>query len=182
MRAAGVSRFALALAACTNARGERAGGDRAGTPDAEQFRPLAVGDSVPEMVVRTLAGDTVRVGAGGPVTLVNVWATWCTSCREEMADLEALHRDFAPRGLRVVAVSVDGGDGTRVRRFAEHARLTMTVAHDPEQRVQELYQVVAVPETYLVGRDGRLLWRQAGGLHGAPEAARGAVERALNGR
>jgi peroxiredoxin len=91
-------------------------------------------------------------------------------------------RDFAPRGLRVVAVSVDGGDGARVRRFAERERLTMTLAHDPEQRVQELYQVVAVPETYLIGRDGRLRWRQSGGLHGAPDAARAAVARALGER
>jgi peroxiredoxin len=114
------------------------------------------------------------------VTLVNVWATWCTACREEMADLEALHREFQPRGLRVVAVSVDEGDGTRVRRFARQARLTMPVAHDPSGTVQDLYQVMAVPETYLVATDGRLLWRQAGGLHGAPEAARRAVVAALS--
>jgi hypothetical protein len=55
----------------------------------------------------------------------------------------------------------------------------MPVAHDPSGTVQDRYQVMAVPETYLVGRDGRLLWRQAGGLHGAPEAARRAVAAAL---
>jgi peroxiredoxin len=138
-----------------------------------------VGDTVPALALRTLGGDSVRVGAGGPVTLVNVWATWCTACREEMADLESLHRDFASQGLRVLAVSVDQGDGARVRRFASRERLTMPIAHDPTGLVQELYQVMAVPETYLVGGDGRLLWRQAGGLHGAPDAARDAVARAL---
>ena len=184
MRRALVALAALVLAGCGSRGSEpkaAAGASPAGTPSADAFRPLAVGDRVPTLALRTLAGDSLRVEAGGPVTLVNVWATWCSSCREEMADLEALHRDFGPRGLRVVAVSVDDGDGTRVRRFVARQRLTMRVAHDPAQQVQALYQVMAVPETYLMGRDGRLLWRQTGGLHGAPEVARSAVTKALEG-
>jgi peroxiredoxin len=98
-----------------------------------------------------------------------------------MRDLEALHQDFGARGLRVVAVSVDAGDGTRVRGFTARERLTMPVAHDPEGRVQELYQVVGVPETYLIGRDGRVLWRQVGGVHADPAPLRAAVEHALRG-
>src|SRR3979411_803605 len=81
------------------------------------FRPLSVGDRSPASAVRTLAGDSVRVGAGTPV-LLNVWATWCASCREEMADLAAIDRAYAPRGVKVLAVSVGKGDGTRGKRFA----------------------------------------------------------------
>ena len=150
-----------------------------GAASAAAFRPLAPGDSVPPYVAPTLAGDTVRVAAGGPLTLVNVWATWCTSCREEMADLEAVHRDYGARGVRVVAVSVDEGDAARVRRFVAHEQLTMPIALDPEGRIQQTYSVVGVPETFLVGRDGRLVWRHAGGLHDDPAAARGAIDRAL---
>jgi cytochrome c biogenesis protein CcmG, thiol:disulfide interchange protein DsbE len=160
----------LALCACS---GREIGG--------EVYRPLAVGDAVPAYASATLAGDTVRVGGVGRLTLVNVWATWCTSCREEMADLEAIHRDYASRGLRVVAVSVDAGNGERVRRFVESERLTFTVAHDPGGRVQQLYRVAAVPETYLVSTDGRLLWQLRGGLHGNAARARAAIDRALAG-
>ena len=144
------------------------------------FRPLAVGDTVPTYATLTLAGDTARVaGAARTATLVNVWATWCTACREEMADLEALHREFAARGLTVLAVSVDEGDGRRVRRFVERERLTFAVAHDPEGRIQSLYGTVGVPETYLVGPDGRLVWRRAGNIHGALGEARQAIARTL---
>lgn len=135
------------------------------------FRPLTVGDAAPPYAVRTLAGDSVRVGAGAPV-LLNVWATWCTSCREEMADLAALERAYASHGVRVLAVSVDAGDGTRVRRFVEAEKLPFAVAHDPAGIVQRSFQAVGVPETYLVSGDGRLLWVQRGGLHGAPAAVR----------
>jgi thiol-disulfide isomerase/thioredoxin len=139
------------------------------------FRPLTVGDAAPAYAVRTLAGDSVRVGAGAPV-LLNVWATWCTSCREEMADLAALEREYAPRGLRVLAVSVDAGDGTRVRRFVDAEKLPFAVAHDPAGDVQRRFQAVGVPETYLVSGDGKLLWVQRGGLHGAPAAVRAALD------
>ena len=171
------ARTVVALAMLIVAAGGCAGDDRSARPAA--FRPLEVGDTVPAYVSATLAGDTVRIAAGQPLTLVNIWATWCESCREEMADLQQLQQEFGPKGLRVLGVSVDNGDGTRVHRFAEGERLTFPIAHDPEGRIQRLYRAVGVPETYLVSRDGRLLWRQQGGLHGNPQAARASVERAL---
>lgn len=167
----------VTVAGCTRDRGGRSGvadvpPDRA---DTEQFRPLAVGDAVPAYVVSTVAGDTIRIGPGQPVTLVNVWATWCASCLEEMADLEALRREFGPTGVRIVAVSVDGGDGTRVRRFARAHHLAFIVAHDAGARIKDLYQTVGVPETYLVSRDGRLLWHHVGNLHAALDELRTAI-------
>jgi len=126
------------------------------------FRPLAVGATVPGYAVSTLQGDTVRLGGAERLTVLNVWATWCTECREEMAELQALHTDFAFRGVRVVGVSVDVGPDSRVQRFAEGEKLTFPIAHDPEGRVKRLYQVVGVPETFVIGTDGRLLWRWIG--------------------
>ncbi|MDB4899027.1 MAG: alkyl hydroperoxide reductase/Thiol specific antioxidant/Mal allergen [Gemmatimonadetes bacterium] len=164
MRRSGVVVVMALLAAC-------------GRATADIATPMAVGDPVRAYDAATLRGDTVRVGGVEPLTLVNVWATWCTSCREEMADLEALHTEFAPRGLRVVAVSIDAGAPARVQRFVDRERLTFTVAHDPEARIQKVYGVVGVPSSYLVGTDGRLLWQQVGGIHGAVKAVRAEVER-----
>lgn len=145
----------------------------------EVFRPLAVGEAAPAYEAITLTGDSVHLGGAGPVTLLNVWATWCTSCREEMQDLETMQRDFGTRGLRILAVSLDKGDGTRVQRYAESQHLTFPIAHDPDGIVQQRYSTVGVPESYLIGRNGTLLWRQTGGLHGNTAAARDAVERAI---
>jgi hypothetical protein len=87
----------------------------------------------------------------------------------------------APRNISGAkyALSVDGGSGQKVRRFVEAERLTFAVAHDPGGRVQQLYRVAAVPETYLLSKDGRLLWQLRGGLHGAAGRARAAIDRAL---
>jgi cytochrome c biogenesis protein CcmG, thiol:disulfide interchange protein DsbE len=133
----------------------------------EAFRPLAVGDTLPAVTLRSLDGTPIAIAPGQPLTLVNVWATWCTSCREEMGDLEALHQEFSPRGLRVVGVSIDQASTDRVRRFVAEEGLRFTIAHDPEQTIQRLYALVGVPETFLVGPDGRLLWRTMGNIHGS---------------
>jgi thiol-disulfide isomerase/thioredoxin len=166
---------ALVLATLVLAAGCSSSPDRGAA-----FRPLTVGDRSPAYAVRTLTGDSVRVGAGAPV-LLNVWATWCTSCRAEMADLAAIHRAYAPRGVKVLAVSVDEGDGTRVKRFVDAERLPFPVAHDPAGEVQRTFQVVGVPETYLISADGRLLWVQRGGLHGGLDSVRATLDK-LPGR
>jgi len=152
----------------------------------DTFRPTQVGDVAPRygmlVVAGARTGDSLRVGdnVGAGLTLLNVWATWCTSCREEMADLDALHRDFAARGLTVVAVSVDKGEAARVQRFAKSEQLAMSIAHDPRGTVQELFGVVGVPETYLIDSSGRVLWKTAGNVHGVLDEARAAITRALS--
>jgi peroxiredoxin len=149
-----------------------------GREQGEAFRPIAVGDTAPAYSATTLAGAPMRVGAGTPI-LLNVWATWCTSCKEEMADLAALERKYQPQGVRVLAVSVDNGDGTRVRRFVESERLPFAVAHDPAGEVQQRFQAVGVPETYLIAGDGRMLWVRRGGLHDAPEGVLASLDQAV---
>jgi peroxiredoxin len=171
-------RLALLAALSGAACGHRGATDR---PGGEAFRPLAPGDAAPDYQAVTLAGDTIRIGPGEPITLMNVWATWCTSCREEMADLQAIGHDYQARGLRLLAVSVDQGNPDHVRRFVATAGLTFPVAIDSDEVVEHRFQTVGVPETYLIGTDGRLLWRHAGGIHADPGAARTAIEQALAG-
>jgi thiol-disulfide isomerase/thioredoxin len=162
---------AVALAALMFAAACSSSSDRVAA-----FHPLGVGDRAPAYAVRTMAGDSVRVGAGRPV-LLNVWATWCTSCREEMADLAAIDRAYAPRGVTVLAVSVDKGDGSRVKRYADAEKLPFRIAHDPIGEVQRTFQAVGVPETYLISGDGRLLWIQRGGLHGGLDSVRATLDK-----
>lgn len=159
---------------------------RSASTSADQFTPLAVGDLAPAYGARVrhgaLAGDSLEVAEPGAVTLVNVWATWCTSCREEMADLDSLHQTYGPKGLRVLGVSVDQGNTDKVLRYVAREKLGFSVAHDPANSIQQVFSVVGVPETYLIDATGRVVWKTAGNIHGALPAARAAIERALAGR
>ena len=151
-------------------------------PDAdsdEAFRPIAVGEPVPEFTVRTLEGDSARIAAGEPVTLLHVWATWCGPCQKEFPEIEAIQREFGPRGLRIVAVSVDEGDDDPVKAFVREKGATFDIGRDPDGSVRRLYQGIGVPESYLISADGRLLVRQFGAIPEGAAAMRAAIEKAL---
>jgi peroxiredoxin len=167
----------IALAAVTAAAS--AGCKRAPKSAAAAFRPLEVGAAVPAYMAVTLQGDTIRLGGSEPVTLVNVWATWCESCREEMAALDSLHQSLGPRGLRVIGVSVDQGTAERVRRFVDALGLRFATAHDPSGDIEKQFAVMGVPTTFVIARDGRLIWRHTGNISGIVGEVRTVVDSAL---
>lgn len=93
----------------------------------------------------------------GEVVVLNVWATWCGPCRTEMPSIQQLHEAYGPKGLKVVAVSIDDpGKKDDIRRFLREYKLTFEVLHDSLQAVQGTYQTTGVPETFVIGRDGTI--------------------------
>jgi peroxiredoxin len=147
----------------------------------DAFRPMQVGDTAPALAMTSLHGDSVHVPASDAPVLVNVWATWCTSCAEEMGDLAEIDKDFRGRGLKVVAVSVDNGDDARVTRFVGDQKLPFTVVHDPAGAIEEKYGVVAVPTTYLIAPGGKVVWEHAGNIGPVKEELRKAAAEVLPG-
>jgi cytochrome c biogenesis protein CcmG, thiol:disulfide interchange protein DsbE len=86
-----------------------------------------------------------------------VWATWCGPCRTEMPSIEALHKALGPRGLHVVAVSIDDpGKAADIRKFAADYGLTFEILHDSTQAIQGAYQTTGVPETFIIAADGTI--------------------------
>jgi thiol-disulfide isomerase/thioredoxin len=100
----------------------------------------------------------------GQVVLVNIWATWCGPCRDEMPSMERLHRELGPRGLKIVAVSVDKAPtgSEELQAFARELGLTFTLWHDASGRIQQTYRTTGVPESFLVGRDGVIVRKVIG--------------------
>lgn len=91
----------------------------------------------------------------GKVVLLNVWATWCEPCRVEMPSIEALHKSLGPRGLKVVAVSVDEpGFEREISDFVREYGLTFEVLYDPAGKIRDQYQTTGYPETFIIGSDG----------------------------
>src|SRR6185436_10890483 len=73
---------------------------------------VEVGRRAPDYVALRLgSADSVslRAAAEGHVTLINIWATWCIPCRAEMPAMEKLYKELGPKGLRIIAVSIDEG-------------------------------------------------------------------------
>ncbi|HEX5726197.1 MAG TPA: TlpA disulfide reductase family protein [Longimicrobiaceae bacterium] len=127
-------------------------------------RVPTVGEAAPAYAATTLDGDSVSLqGLRGRVVLLNVWATWCKPCREEIPDLQRLYLANRPRGFEVVGVSVDAaGQEQAVREFVQELGVTYPVWLDPDERVSSTFATLGVPSTFLVGRDGTLLWKKLG--------------------
>lgn len=138
----------------------------------DRFFPVEVGTAAPDFSARTLDGTPVSLdGLRGQVVLLNVWATWCPPCREEMPSMERLYRELGPEGLRIVAVSIDAAQGetdpTRrpggdVGAFAREMGLTFDIWHDPAGLVQRTYRTTGVPESFLIDRNGTIIKKQIG--------------------
>lgn len=124
---------------------------------------VAVGETAPRFSLLSLSGDSLVVAdTNNNVTLLNVWATWCTSCKEEFSELERLRSDFSASGLRVVGVSVDQGSDVKVRKFVETQGAQFAVAHDAEANISALYGINGLPTTFLLDGKGKVLWRAIG--------------------
>jgi cytochrome c biogenesis protein CcmG/thiol:disulfide interchange protein DsbE len=144
--------------------------------------PIDVGRPAPAYRAVSADGDSVSLGAlrGKPV-LLNVWATWCHPCRDEIPELQRLHERYRERGLELVGVSVDAaGDEEAIRAFARRYGMTYPVWRDPNENVSATFLVVGVPATFLIDRAGVLRWKQTGPIAPGDTTLMAAIERALD--
>jgi len=98
----------------------------------------------------------------GKVVLLNFWATWCANCRKEMSAMERLYQSLRAEGFEIVAISVDQASTEKVKAFAEELKLTFPVLHDRDSIVSNLYSNPGVPVSYLIDRQGRIVYRVLG--------------------
>jgi len=140
-----------------------------------------IGSPVPAYSAVSLAGDSVSLAAQrGKVVLLNVWATWCHPCRDEIPELQAMHEKYAARGLELVGISVDTESADEaIREFMRDFRMTYPVWRDPAERVSAQFHIVGVPATFLIDREGVLRWRKTGPIQPGDATLRQALEEAL---
>jgi peroxiredoxin len=127
-------------------------------------RGVAIGAAAPEYSAQTLDGTAISLtDLRGRVVLLNIWATWCKPCREEIPALESLHQRHGAEGLDVVGVSIDlSSERPRVEGFARALGATYPLWLDPDDKVSNTFLAIGVPATYLIDRSGTLRWRHMG--------------------
>ena len=96
----------------------------------------------------------------GKVVLLNIWASWCTSCKEEMEDLMSVQEQYGPRGFAFVAVNIDNAPASAVE-FMSRLEAKMkkkpagTFLYDKDKMVPKAYLQRAMPTSYLIDREGK---------------------------
>src|SRR5437879_9942724 len=117
-------------------------------------RPPVVGSPAPEIALKDLRGQEVRLSdLHGKIVMLNVWATWCKPCKEEMPAMQASYENLRDQGFVVLAVN----ELEDVEKVAEHIRThrhTFLVVMDHDNRVANQYGVVGLPASFLIDRQG----------------------------
>ena len=137
-----------------------------------RIQPVVSGYPAPEFVVTDTEGTPVTLeDFRGKVVLLNVWATWCGPCVEEMPSMQRLYDRFSRDEFEIAAISVDapggsldssgnvGGDPTA---FARDLALTFPILLNPSGSIQQVYQTSGVPESFVIGADGVIYKKVAG--------------------
>lgn len=127
------------------------------------WRGITGSDPSVELSVTTIAGERLdlRDWRGPPVVLA-FWASDCKGCREELPALLDLHREYAPRGLRVVLVATPYDLPSRVVTLAKQQGWPFLVALDPKGDAAESLRVRYVPANFLIGKGGRVILSRLG--------------------
>ena len=106
----------------------------------------------------------------GKIVMLNFWATWCTPCRIEMPSMEKLHRQFKDRGLVVLAVA-SGENAESVSTFVKEHKITFSALLDSDQEVTDDYKVWALPTTYFINAEGKIIGKVNGSRDWSAEEA-----------
>lgn len=119
-------------------------------------RGFRVGDRVPDLILTTFDGDEIDFAdLRGQIVVVNFWASWCKPCEQEAVELEQAYQLYKDQG--VVFLGVDYLDA-ETPALAYIAKFGITYPNGPDlgTRISQAFRTIGVPETYIIGPDGRL--------------------------
>ncbi len=128
--------------------------------------PLPAGTRAPAFMTKTVNGRPLSLASlRGKVVLLDYWATWCGPCRMAIPTLESLYKQFGAKGLTVIGMSVDDPSTVaQVKPFVKAMHITYAVSAVPRANslAARAYKVNGIPSQYLIDRNGRVRWSQAG--------------------
>jgi peroxiredoxin len=123
--------------------------------------PAQVNYPAPDLTLTDLAGESRSLDQyRGQVILVNLWATWCPPCKEEMPVLQAYHNKHNGQGFAIIAIN-DGDPTPDVAQFVQDYELTFPVWLDPTYiATEQAFKTLNLPSSYVIDRNGvvRLMW------------------------
>ncbi len=142
----------LALAGCatSGSTSEAGGGSQIGAP-------------VPEIHVESLAGKDLGIADfRGKVVLLDVWASWCGPCKQELPMLDDMAKRLRSDGVEVLAVSIDQERANLVKFLKARPRWSLTIAHDPKGAIADRLAPEKMPTSYVIDREGIVRYVNSG--------------------
>jgi cytochrome c biogenesis protein CcmG/thiol:disulfide interchange protein DsbE len=129
------------------------------------------GELAPDFALTLLDGSEVTLAdLRGQVVVLNFWASWCSPCRREAPALQETWATHKDEGVAFIGVTYQDAQGAS-QRFIQEFGITYPNGMDEKGRISRAYGVMGVPETFVIDRDGKVVWFQIGEVR-AEELAR----------
>jgi len=126
---------------------------------------VAIKDNLPapDFTFPGLDGKMVSLSdLKGKVVLVNIWATWCPPCVDEMPSMEKLYRKLKGKNFEILAVSIDESGLKAVAPFMKKSSLTFPALIDSKGTIKTVYGITGIPESFIIDQQGILLKKIVG--------------------
>jgi len=121
-----------------------------------------IGDAAPNFESVTDTGEAIKLAdLRGQVVVLNFWATWCAPCKVEMPEFEEAYETNSDKGFTVLAVN-NSETLEQVTTFRDQLKVTFPFVMDEQGDLQRLYGVVSYPSTYILDKDGVIIYKQFG--------------------
>jgi peroxiredoxin len=125
--------------------------------------PIEVGLPAPDFTFPTINGTMVSLSDyRGKIVLVNIWATWCPPCVDEMPSMEKLYQKLKGENFEILAVSIDSLGLKAVVPFMKKHKLTFPALIDSTGTIRIAYGNTGIPESFIIDEDGILVQKITG--------------------
>lgn len=141
-------------------------------------------ETMPEVSLADASGGTKKLADfKGRVVLLNIWATWCLPCREEMPELDKLEGELGGKEFQVVAVNIDRGGSDKAAKFlADTGAKHLQLYSDPTGKLFSAVKAVGMPTSLLLDREGREIGRLVGPANWASPQAEALIKAAIGAK
>lgn len=162
-------------------------------PPATNPQPPAAFVSLPQglrdTTLQTLDGESLKLSDyADKVVVLNIWATWCGPCRQEMPELVKMSNEYKARGLVVLGLATtynERNDQAHVKEYVRSQNVQYKIIWDDGTLAAPLVEAVrgrsVIPQSFVISRDGRIVKHFTGfNAYSTPQLMRQAIEEALN--
>ncbi|MGH9755882.1 MAG: TlpA disulfide reductase family protein [Blastocatellia bacterium] len=146
--------------------------------------PIALPESVTQANINLLNGQTIRLADySGKVLVVDLWATWCGPCRREIPYLVKLAKEYKSRGVEVIGLTNEDPetDAELVKEFSEVFKINYPIGWaDAKMQAGLMRGRNGIPQTFIIGRDGKVLKHFVGFNAAVSAQMKAAIEAAIS--
>ncbi len=122
--------------------------------------------AAPDFTLKSHSGKNIKLSElRGDVVMINFWASWCGPCRQEMPLLDKINDRYKDLGFTLLGVNVEE-DPDRARAMLNDIPVNFPILFDSQNKVSQQYNLIAMPSTVFVDRDGNIRYFHAGYLPG----------------